>query len=62
MRNEGGRLFPSHNVPYTFRIPLRLHEIADTSFGFELTSPQGDPAHGTFNLPSASCRKRTADR
>ncbi|MDP9474183.1 MAG: DUF4670 domain-containing protein [Actinomycetota bacterium] len=54
VRNEGGRLFPSHNDPCNFRIPVRLHRVADTSFEFEFTSPQGDPAHGTFNLLLAS--------
>lgn len=52
--NEGGRLFPSYNDPYTFRIPVRLRKVVDTSFEFEFTSPQGNPAHGTFSLHSAS--------
>lgn len=61
VRNEGGRLFPSHNDPYTFRIPVRLHFVVDTSFEFEFTSPQGDPAHGTFNLRLASGGSQGAD-
>lgn len=52
--NEGGRLFPSYNDPCTFRVPLRLRKVADTSFEFEFTSTQGEPAHGTFNLRIAS--------
>jgi hypothetical protein len=61
VRNEGGRLFPSHNDTYAFRIPMRLHRVADTSFDFEFTSPHGDPAHGTFNLLLASGRNQEAD-
>ena len=52
--NEGGRLFPSHNDPYTFHVPLLVHKAADTPIEFEFTSPQGEPAHGTFNLRLAS--------
>ena len=64
VQNEGGRLFPSHNDSYTFRIPVRLHKVADTSFDFEFTSPQGDPAHGTFNLrlSSGGSKETTAER
>lgn len=54
VQNAGGRLFPSHNDPYSFRVPVRLHEVADTSIEFEFTSPQGEPAHGNFNLQLAS--------
>jgi hypothetical protein len=61
VRNEGGRLFPSHNDPYTFRIPVRLHKAADTSLEFEFTSPQGEPAHGTFNLLLGSGSQEASD-
>ncbi len=61
VRNVGGRLFPSHNDPYTFLIPVRLHQVVDTSFEFEFTSPLGDPAHGTFNLRLASGGSRGGD-
>jgi hypothetical protein len=54
VRREGGRLFPSHNDTYTFRIPVLVHKAADTPIEFEFTSPQGEPAHGTFNLLLAS--------
>ncbi len=58
VRNEGGRLFPSRNDPYTFRVPVLVHEAADTAVEFEFTSPQGEPAHGTFNLLLASGGRR----
>ena len=58
VRNEGGRLFPSHNDPYTFRVPLLVHKADDTPIEFEFTSPQGEPAHGTFNLRLASQDRR----
>jgi hypothetical protein len=54
VRNEGGRLFPSHNDPYTFRIPVLVHKAADSRIEFEFTSPQGEPAYGEFNLSLAS--------
>lgn len=58
VRNEGGRLFPSRNDPYTFRVPVLVHEAVDTPVEFEFTSPQGEPAHGTFNLLLASGGRR----
>lgn len=60
--NEGGRLFPSRNDPYTFRIPVRLLKAADTHFEFEFTSPQGKPAHGKFALRLASGDGEEDDR
>jgi len=50
VQNVGGRLFPSHNDPYTFRDPMMVHKVTDTSFEYEFMSPQRDPAYGTFNL------------
>lgn len=58
VRNEGGRLFPSHNDPYTFRIPVLLHKVADTPIEFEFTSPQAEPAYGEFNLLLASGKRQ----
>ncbi len=58
VQNTGGRLFPSHYDPYTFRIPVLVHRVADTPLPFEFTSPQGEPAHGTFNLLLASGGRR----
>lgn len=58
VQNAGGRLFPSHNDPYTFRVPVLVHKVADTPLGYEFTSPQGDPAYGEFNLLLASGRQQ----
>lgn len=58
VQNTGGRLFPSHYDPYTFRIPVLVHRVADTPLPFEFTSPQGEPAHGTFNLLLTSGERR----
>lgn len=54
VQNPGGRLFPSFNDRYSFRLPALIHKTADTSLDYEFTSPQGVPAYGTFNLLLAS--------
>lgn len=64
VQNDGGRLFPSQNDSYTFRIPVQVHNAVDTSFDFEFTSPKEIPvvAPIIYGSPPAGTKARKSER